>query len=89
MANIKSAKKRAVQSESRRLHNIGMRSAFRNCIKRIETLISARDGQAANQLFQQTVCKLDSFVNKGVAHSNKVARCKSRLNAKIKALLVK
>ncbi len=86
MANIKSAKKRAVQSELRRIHNVGMRSAFRTCIKKIEHLIETHDRGGASELFKKSVSMLDSYVNKGLVHRNKVARCKSRLNAKIKAM---
>ena len=87
MANIKSAKKRAIQSEKRRVHNVAMRSAFRTYIKKVEQLIKQKDREGASALFRQTVSWLDSYVNKGLAHRNKVARCKSRLNAKIKALV--
>lgn len=86
MANIKSAKKRAEQSKVRRAHNLSMQSAFRTKIKKIEQLIASRDAKGARQLFNDSVGFLDSFVNKHLATANKVARHKSRLSAKIKAL---
>ena len=86
MANIKSAKKRAIQSEQRREHNVGMDSAFRTCVKKIEHLITANDKDGAQDLYRKSVSMLDSYVHTGLAHRNKVARCKSRLNSKIRAM---
>ncbi|HAC29352.1 MAG TPA: 30S ribosomal protein S20, partial [Marinobacter hydrocarbonoclasticus] len=42
--------------------------------------------EEAQAAFQQAQPILDSMVNKGIFAKNKIARHKSRLNAKIKAL---
>ncbi|HBS52188.1 MAG TPA: 30S ribosomal protein S20, partial [Coxiellaceae bacterium] len=47
MANIKSAKKRAVQSESRRKHNIGLKSTCRTYIKKVEAAVTANKKEEA------------------------------------------
>ncbi len=86
MANIKSAKKRAVQNEKRRLHNTSLRSKFRTYIKKVLVAIAGRDQNAANTAYKEAVPVIDGMVNKGIIHKNKAARHKSRLNQKIKDL---
>lgn len=86
MANIKSAKKRAVQNEKRRQHNTSLRSKFRTYVKKVLMAIASRDESAAKDAFKTAVPVIDGMVNKGIIHKNKAARHKSRLNQKIKDL---
>lgn len=86
MANIKSAKKRAIQSENRRKHNIALKSTYRTYIKKVEALITANKKEEATGALKNTAQVLDKMVTKGILHKNTVARYKSRLNAKIKKL---
>ena len=46
MANIKSAKKRAVQSEKRRQHNASQRSMMRTYIKKVYAQVAAGEKAA-------------------------------------------
>lgn len=86
MANIKSAKKRAIQAEKRRQHNASRRSMTRTYIKKVNAAISAGDKEGAVAAFNHAVPVLDRMATKGLIHKNKAARHKSRLSAKIKAL---
>ncbi|CCQ09596.1 SSU ribosomal protein S20p [Pseudoalteromonas luteoviolacea B = ATCC 29581] len=86
MANIKSAKKRAVTSEKRRKHNASRRSMMRTFTKKVIAAIQAGDKEAATQAFAVATPILDRYATKGLIHKNKAARHKSRLAAKIKAL---
>ena len=86
MANIKSAKKRAIQAEKRRQHNASRRSMTRTCIKKVLAAIAAGDKEAAQSALNAAVPLLDRMATKGLIHKNKAARHKSRLNAQIKAL---
>ncbi len=86
MANSKSAKKRAVQSEKRRQHNASRRSMMRTYLKKVIAAIAAGDKEAATKEFAVAAPILDRYASKGLIHKNKAARAKSRLNAKIKAL---
>ena len=86
MANIKSAKKRAIQAEKRRQHNASRRSMTRTCIKKVIAAIEAGDKTAAQTAFNTAVPVLDRMATKGLIHKNKAARHKSRLNAQINAL---
>lgn len=86
MANIKSAKKRAIQSEKRRQHNASRRSMVRTYLKKVIAAISAGDKEAATAAYATATPLLDRMANKGLIHKNKAARHKSRLAAQIKAL---
>ncbi|MFC0116397.1 30S ribosomal protein S20 [Pseudoalteromonas xiamenensis] len=86
MANIKSAKKRAVTSEKSRKHNASRRSMMRTFTKKVIAAIQAGDKEAATQALAVATPILDRYASKGLIHKNKAARHKSRLVAKIKAL---
>lgn len=86
MANIKSAKKRAIQAEKRRQHNASRRSMVRTYLKKVVAAISAGDKEAATAAFTAATPLLDRMASKGLIHKNKAARHKSRLAAQIKAL---
>ncbi len=86
MANIKSAKKRALQSEKRRQQNASQRSMMRTFIKKTYAAVLISDLSKAQEAFKKMVPVLDRLASKGLIHKNKAARHKSRLNAHIKSL---
>ena len=86
MANIKSAKKRAVQAEKARKHNASRRSMTRTYLKKVVAAIATGDKTAAQAAFAAAQPILDRMATKGLIHKNKAARHKSRLNAHIKAM---
>jgi small subunit ribosomal protein S20 len=88
VANIKSAQKRARQSEKTRLHKMGQRSAMRTQIKAVLTAVEKGDKESAAAAYKAAVPVIDSMINKGIVNKNKAARHKSRLNKMVKALAV-
>lgn len=86
MANIKSAKKRARQSERARERNASQRSMLRTYIKKVLKAIEAGDKAAAQAAFTTAQPVIDSAAGKGLIHANKAARHKSRLSAHIKSM---
>lgn len=86
MANIKSAKKRAVQSERRRKHNVGLKSTYRTLIKKVEAAIATNNKDEAIKILKAAIPTIDKMATKGIVHKNKAANHKSRLNRKIKKL---
>ncbi|MFM2486499.1 30S ribosomal protein S20 [Celerinatantimonas yamalensis] len=86
MANIKSAKKRAIQAEKSRKHNASRRSMMRSYMKKVVAAITVGDKEAAQSALTQAQPILDRAGAKGLIHKNKAARHLSRLNAQIKAL---
>ncbi len=86
MANTAQAAKRARQNETRRLHNMGQKSAMRTTVKKALKLIGEKQKDDAKVGFQNAAITLDRLASKKVIHRNKAARLKSRLNAKLKAI---
>ena len=86
MANIKSAAKRARQSERRRQHNMTLRSRMRTAIKKVKNATAAGDAEKAASLYKEAVPEIDTMVSKGIIHKNTGARTKSRLSKGIKSL---
>ncbi len=86
MANTAQARKRARQATEQRAHNVGLRSSFRTAIKKVRKAIEAGDKAAAQTVFKDSQCVIDSIADKNIVHKNLAARQKSRLSAAIKAL---
>jgi small subunit ribosomal protein S20 len=86
LANIKSAKKRARQSEKHRQHNASLRSMVRTYIKKVYNAIEAQDKKLAEECYTAAQPIIDRMADKGLIHKNKAARHKSRLTAHIKKM---
>ena len=86
LANIKSAKKRAKQSEVRRARNASARSMVRTTIKKVIKAIDTGAADAARAALAAAEPVLDRYAARGLIHKNKAARHKSRLTARIKAM---
>lgn len=86
MANIKSAKKRARQSEQRRQRNASARSMVRTAIKKVISAIQAQDKPAAEAAYKAAEPVMDRYAARGLIHQNKASRHKSRLSAHIRAI---
>ena len=86
MPNITSAKKRARQSEKRRVRNKHQRSGMRTVVKSVVYAIEAGEKETAQAAFKSVIPVLDRAVSKGLIHKNKAARHKSRLNGRIAAM---
>ncbi|MGP4123632.1 MAG: 30S ribosomal protein S20 [Sodalis sp. (in: enterobacteria)] len=86
MANIKSAKKRTVQSEKRRQNNASRRSMMRTFMKKVYAAIASGDKEAAQNAFFAMQPIIDRQASKGLVHKNKAARHKSNLTAQINAM---
>lgn len=86
MANIKSAKKRAIQSEKHRQRNASCRSMVRTFVKKVYAAIAAGDKGAAQNAFSVMQPIVDRQASKGVIHKNKAARHKSNLISRINTM---
>jgi small subunit ribosomal protein S20 len=86
VANIKSAKKRAKQSEAHRQHNVSLRSMMRTFMKKTVKAIESGNVETATIAYKEMEKTLDRFAHKGLIHQNKASRHKARMSAKIKAL---
>ncbi|CUX96476.1 30S ribosomal protein S20 [Candidatus Doolittlea endobia] len=86
MSNIKSAKKRAVQSEKTRQYNASRRSMMRTFVKKVYAAISGGDKKSAQDAFAAMQPIIDRQARKGLIHKNRAARHKSNLAAQINAM---
>ena len=86
MAQHKSAKKRIVRNEKRRVINHARLSRIRTFVKKVESAIAAGDKDLATQALKTAQPELHRGVSKGVLVKNTAARKISRLSKNIKAL---
>jgi len=88
LANNKSAKKRILTNEQKRIRNRPFRTAARTYVKKAELAIQSGDVNEASTAVGDAISVLDRVANKGVIHRNNAARRKSRLMAKYNAMVV-
>jgi small subunit ribosomal protein S20 len=79
MANIKSAKKRAIQAVGRRAHNMSLRTEVRTAMKNVVKAVAAGNKDNAAKALRESQRVIDRIVSKGVLHRNAGDRHKSRL----------
>jgi small subunit ribosomal protein S20 len=86
LANSAQARKRARQAETSRQLNAGQRANFRTAVKKVVYAIEEGDKTKAAEMYKAAVPVIDSISGKGLISTNKGARHKSRLHARIKAI---
>lgn len=64
---------------------MSQRSSMRTSIKRFISSINSNDVPSAQAAYRELSSKVDRAARKGLAHPNRAARLKSRLNARLKA----
>ena len=80
MANIKSAKKRILVTETKTARNKAIRSEVKTSIKKVEAAVAAaKDKAAAEAAYKDASSVIESACSKGVYHKNNAARKVSRL----------
>ena len=88
MANHVSSLKRARQTETRSAVNRANRTRVRSSLRALREALVKGDVAAAQTQYRETASTLDKSVQKGILHDNTVSRYKSRLNARLKALVL-
>ena len=93
MANIQSAKKRIKQTAKHRLRNSSLRSRTVTFLKKARQAIDLSQSDknlldTAKSAVTTAMSHIDRMVPKGIFHKNKAARLKSRLNAKLKKVVL-
>ncbi len=79
MANIKSAKKRALLADKRAAKNKAIKSGVKTSIKKVEAAIAANDKAAADAALTAAISEISKAASKGIYHKNNAARKISRL----------
>lgn len=86
MANIKSAKKRAIQSEQARVVNAARKTAIKSSTKSLtDAIAQGKDLDTLKALLKDVESKVARAKNKHVFHKNAAARKVSRLAKKLAA----
>ena len=80
MANIKSAKKRILVTQTKTARNKSIRSEVKTSIKKVEAAVAANDKAAAVEALKNATSVIESACSKGVYHKNNAARKVSRLS---------
>ena len=80
MANIKSAKKRILVTQTKTAKNKAIRSEVKTSIKKVEAAVAAKDKAAAEAALKNATSVIESACSKGVYHKNNAARKVSRLS---------
>ncbi len=88
MANTAQSKKRARQAEVRRENNTAQRSTLRTFIKKVIHALQAKNKEAAQGAYKTAQKLIDRAATKGLIHANTAARIKSRLNKRVKTLVL-
>ena len=86
MANIKSAKKRILQTRKRTEFNRFIKSRVRTKIKKIFSLIKSKNKDEAKLNFLSFESDVSKAMSKGVFKKNTASRLVSRLSKKVKNL---
>ena len=81
MPNIKSAKKRVKVINKKTAENREIKSALKTQLKKFDAAIAA--GNVTEDLFKETVAKVDGAASKGVIHKNKANHKKAQLAKKM------
>ena len=89
MANHVSSLKRARQTIVKTAVNRSNKSKLRGTLRVLREALVAGDKKVIGEQYRITVSILDKSVQKGVLHKNTASRYKSRLNARVKAAVVK
>ena len=79
MANTRSAQKRSLQAEKRRLRNVQVRTRVKSAVKKVRELVAQGDAAGARSALLVASKALDSAASKGVFHRNAASRRISRL----------
>ncbi|MEE1009848.1 MAG: 30S ribosomal protein S20 [Agathobacter sp.] len=80
MANIKSAKKRILVTQTKTARNKAIKSEVKTSIKKVEAAVVAKDKEAAVAALKNATSVIESAASKGIFHKNNAARKVSRLN---------
>ena len=79
MANIKSAKKRILVTETKTARNKAIKSRVKTYVKKVETAVAENNKEAASAALLEAISEINKAASKSVYHKNTAARKVSRL----------
>lgn len=85
MPNIKSSKKRVLQTAKRQQRNQARRSSLKTAVKKVVVALEVNDIENSKALLVEAEAKIARAKGKGLLHPNTAARKISRLAKKVAA----
>jgi len=79
VANIKSAKKRILVTQTKSERNKAIKSGVKTAVKKVNAAIESGDKAAATEALTAATSVIDKACTKGVYHKNNASRKVSRL----------
>ncbi len=86
MANIKSAKKRILVTETKTERNKAIKSGVKTAIKKVNAAVESGDKAAATEALTAATSTIDKACSKGVYHKNNASRKVSRLASQVASM---
>jgi small subunit ribosomal protein S20 len=86
LANIKSAKKRILVTQTKTDRNKSIRSKVKTSMKKVDAAIAAGDKAAAQANLVNAISEIDKACTKGVYHKNNASRKVARLSKAVSAM---
>ncbi len=86
MANIKSAKKRILVTQTKTARNKSIKSAVKTAMKKVEAAVEAKNKEEAQVALTAAISAISKAASKGVYHKNNAARKVSRLTKLVNTL---
>ena len=86
LANIKSAKKRVLVTETKTARNKAIRSKVKTMIKKVEAAIAAGDKAAAQANLLVAISEIEKAASKGVYQKNTASRKVARLTKAVNGI---
>lgn len=86
MANIKSAKKRILVTETKTARNKAAKSRVKTFVKKVEAAVAAKDKAAADEALKAAISEINKAGSKGVYHKNTCSRKISRLTKAVNGI---
>ena len=85
MANIKSAKKRILVTETKAARNKAIKSKVKTAVKKVETAVAEKNVEAAKAL-HTAIVEISKAGSKGVYHKKTVSRKIARLSKAVDSI---
>ena len=86
MANIKSAKKRILVTETKTARNKAIKSKVKTMVKKVEAAVEAKDVAAAQDALKAAISEIIIAGTKGVYHKKTCSRKIARLSKAVSAI---
>ena len=86
MANIKSAKKRILVTETKAARNEDVKSRVKTSIKKVDAAVVVGNKEVATEVLLNAISEINKATTKGIYHKNTASRKVSRLTKAVNGM---